>query len=115
MTASHYSRSENVSFYRHPKVATLPSASPAARRALAVLLDGLDGRASPCARDPERWHSEAAEAEAQAVAECGRCPVRAECVQYGAALGARTGTWGGQALGQTGRRTVRADGTRGRT
>lgn len=57
----------------------------------------LEGR-PVCARDPEAWFASGASGAslvAEAVAACGWCPVRVECLAYAVAAVERQGVWGG--------------------
>lgn len=63
--------------------------------------------------DPELFHPVGTEgpavvqaAAAQAV--CARCPVREQCLEFGQAIGAKHGVWGGRWLDLRSRVPVRA-------
>ena len=69
------------------------------RIAAAVSAPSLPGAACRAVPDPDIFFPEAghhaAEAEAEAMALCAGCPVRAKCYDTAAANGERHGIWGG--------------------
>lgn len=73
---------------------------PAAEAAWHEVGEALAGGLPPCSADPERWFSHDAELLEYATRVCSRCPARDPCADFGAALGAAHGVWGGEDRGR---------------
>lgn len=90
-------------------VGRLPVPTPAvvtARPLLDALHAALDGPA-PCAGSPDLFTSGDPEDALVAVELCHACPARAACLEYGRAVDATFGVWGGvDRTPRDGRRTT---------
>lgn len=77
-------------------MATTEGAAPVVLPAAAAPED-LDWRGSAlCAEvDPELWFPRKGEPSAPAKLLCGRCDVRAECLEYALEMNEQFGVWGG--------------------
>ena len=78
---------------------------PHAREEWEALAAALCDRRVPCQEEPDRWFARTPDADA--VAACGTCPARAECLAYAMAADERHGVWGGTTAEQ--RRQLDAD------
>lgn len=66
----------------------------ALQRAIAAAAGGPDGYL-PCWGDPDFWFSDSQVDQRFASGECGRCPVRFQCLAAAKARGELHGVWGG--------------------
>ncbi len=76
-----------------PRTLLIP---PAAVQQWLALREALLSGSTPCADDPELWHSRAADDIAAASAACHTCHALQQCDSYATAAAEAAGVWAGR-------------------
>ncbi|MFR9732206.1 WhiB family transcriptional regulator [Saccharopolyspora sp. MS10] len=79
-------------------VPSQPGQGVAGDGAVGALLDAATGGPEevPCRTDPDLWFAESPGDLERAKALCGRCPLRARCLEGALSRGEPWGVWGGE-------------------